>query len=219
MKAITIAIDGPAGAGKSSVAKIAAKKLGYTYLDTGAMYRAFTWYMQEQGVTCEETEKVQDLLRQVTIHLQGTKVTVNGKDVTDAIRSQKVSVYVSQVAALKEVRATLATWQKEIAKEGGVIVDGRDIGTVVLPNAELKLFLTASVEARALRRWKEMKEKGDLLSLEEIKANIEARDKQDTERKESPLRKAADAIVLDNSAWTLEETADRILTLAKGVIK
>ncbi len=216
MKQISIAIDGPAGAGKSSVAKIVAKRLGYTYLDTGAMYRAFTWYMQQHDAACTDDEKIKALLETADIRMQGSTVKVNGTDVTAAIRSAEVSAYVSRVAAIKAVREKLADWQRAIAKDGAVILDGRDIGTVVLPNAELKIFLTASSKSRAMRRWKEVQGQGGTTTFEEIQQNIEERDTLDSQREESPLRQAEDAILLDNSELNLEQTAEKILDLVKG---
>ena len=206
MKKISVAIDGPAGAGKSSVAKAVAKRAGYLYLDTGAMYRALTW------------AALKSLIHTTDIHMEPgetDRVFVNGTDVTAPIRSAEVTGHVSAVAALPAVREKLVDLQRQIAARGGVILDGRDIGTVVLPKAELKVFLTASVEARAARRCVQLAEKGENVPLEKVKADISARDKADSERRVSPLREADDAVHVDNSRLTAEETADLLYKLIK----
>lgn len=223
MKKISIAIDGPAGAGKSSVAKLVANRLHYLYIDTGAMYRAFTWAVQDRQISIEDEKAVQNLVRTVAIRLVsapgGCQVFVDDREVTEEIRSTAVSSFVSPVSALAVVREKLVQLQREMSAAGGVILDGRDIGTVVLPKAELKIFLTASVEARARRRWLELQEKGRKDTLEAIRSNIAARDKMDSERPISPLRQAEDAVLVDNSGMTLEETAEAIAAMAEEKMK
>lgn len=219
MRKLTVAIDGPAGAGKSSVAKVLAKRVHYLYIDTGAMYRAFTWAVLEKGIDIADDKAVRSLVDTIDIRLEPQadlcRVYVGTTEVTDAIRTQRVSSQVSAVAALAVVREKLVKLQQAMAKDGGVILDGRDIGTVVLPDADLKVFLTASVESRARRRYLEVKEKGSSETYEEIAASIAARDDMDSHRAVSPLKKADDAVVVDNSDLNLEETADVILKLMK----
>lgn len=220
MKPLTIAIDGPAGAGKSSVAKVLAARLHYLYIDTGAMYRAFTWALLQKNAAPDDEKAVQELLDTLDIRLEPLadlcRVFVNDTEVTDAIRTQAVSSHVSEVAALPAVREKLVELQRKMAAGGGVILDGRDIGTVVLPKADLKVFLTASVESRARRRYLEMQEKGSSETYADIAKSIQQRDDMDTHRAVSPLKKAADAIVVDNSDLDLQQTADAILALIKG---
>lgn len=220
MKPLTIAIDGPAGAGKSSVAKVLAARLHYLYIDTGAMYRAFTWALLQKNAAPDDEKAVQELLDTLDIRLEPLadlcRVFVNDTEVTDAIRTQAVSSHVSAVAALPAVREKLVELQRKMAAGGGVILDGRDIGTVVLPKADLKVFLTASVESRARRRYLEMQEKGSSETYADIARSIQQRDDMDTHRAVSPLKKAADAIVVDNSDLNLQQTADAILALIKG---
>ena len=219
MRKLTVAIDGPAGAGKSSVAKVLAKRVHYLYIDTGAMYRAFTWAVLEKGIDIADEKAVRSLVDTIDIRLEPQadlcRVYVGATEVTDAIRTQRVSSHVSQVAALAVVREKLVKLQQAMAKDGGVILDGRDIGTVVLPDADIKVFLTASVASRAHRRYLEVKEKGSSETYEEIAASIAARDDMDSHRAVSPLKKADDAVVVDNSDLNLEETADVILKLMK----
>lgn len=220
IKKLTIAIDGPAGAGKSSVAKVLAARLHYLYIDTGAMYRAFTWAVQQQQVALDDDQAVNKLLAAIDIRLQPLadicRVFVNGTEVTDAIRTQQVSSQVSAVAALPQVREKLVALQRQMAKDGGVILDGRDIGTVVLPDADLKIFLTASVASRARRRYLEMQQKGSQETYAEIAESIQQRDDMDSHRAVSPLKKADDAVVVDNSELDLQQTAEAILQLIKG---
>ena len=217
MNKITVAIDGPAGAGKSSVAKLVANRLNYLYIDTGAMYRAFTWAMVDRHIDIADTVAVAGLVRDLQIRLEagetGCRVYVDGREVTDEIRKPAVSSRVSPVAALAVVREKLVQLQRSMAAPGGVILDGRDIGTVVLPQAELKIYLTASVESRAKRRYLEQKEKGGNETLEDIAANIAARDDMDSHRDVSPLKQAEDAVLVDNSQIDLQETADLIAAM------
>ena len=217
MERLTVAIDGPAGAGKSSAARLVAKRLGYLYIDTGAMYRAFTWAMLQEKIDIGDAEAVRALTERIDIRLElledKCRVFVGEREVTDAIRTQDISSRVSSVSALAVVREKLVQLQRNMAEGGGVILDGRDIGTVVLPKADLKIFLTASVESRARRRYLEVQAKGGTETLEDIAASIASRDDMDSRRAVSPLRQADDAILLDNSELNLEETADAITDL------
>ena len=212
-KKLVVAIDGPAGAGKSTVAQLAAKKLGYTYIDTGAMYRAVAWKTLKAGEPVTD-EKILATVKDIKVALRYeagmTKVFVDGEEVTDEIRTPAVSAVVSQVARLGLVREKMVEQQREMAAAGGVLMDGRDIATHVLPAADVKIFLTASLEERAGRRWKEMKEKGYAMTLEELRADIARRDKADSEREISPLVQAEDAELLDTTGMSIEEVVDAI---------
>ena len=213
-----IAIDGPAGAGKSTVAKIVAERLGCTYIDTGAMYRGVAWktLRQSQEATDEAILRaVHDIDVRLSCTESGTHVTVDGTDVTAEIRTPEVTHIVSRVAALGAVREKMVELQRTMAAEGAVVMDGRDIGTNVLPNADVKVFLTASVEERARRRYDEMRAKGYAVDLEELKQEIASRDKQDSEREISPLRQADDAVLLDTTTLSIEEVAARIMELCE----
>ncbi|SDG55165.1 cytidylate kinase [Selenomonas sp. WCT3] len=218
MKKLVVAIDGPAGAGKSTVAQLAAKKLGYTYIDTGAMYRAVAWKTLQQGKEITD-ELILEVVKDVDVNLQyadgKTKVTVDGTDVSAAIRTPEVSGIVSQVAALGPVRVKMVDLQRKMAERGSVLMDGRDIATNVLPNADVKIFLTASIEERAMRRWKEMKEKGYDITLEKLQQDIAARDKADSEREISPLVQAEDATLLDTTGLSIDEVVSRILSMCQ----
>ena len=213
-----IAIDGPAGAGKSTVAKIVAERLGCTYIDTGAMYRGVAWktLRQSQEATDEAILRaVHDIDVRLSCTESGTHVTVDGTDVTAEIRTPEVTHIVSRVAALGAVREKMVELQRTMAAEGAVVMDGRDIGTNVLPNADVKVFLTASVEERARRRYDEMRAKGYAVDLEDLKQEIASRDKQDSEREISPLRQADDAVLLDTTTLSIEEVAARIMELCE----
>ena len=216
MKKLVVAIDGPAGAGKSTVAKLAAKELGYTYIDTGAMYRAVAWKTLQQKADVTDA-LILDVVRDIDVRLAYangvTQVFVDGQDITGEIRTPEVSHIVSQVAALGPVREKMVDLQRRMATEGGVLMDGRDIATHVLPNADVKIFLTASIEERAQRRWKEMKEKGYDMSLEELQQDIAARDKADSEREISPLVQADDATLLDTTGLSIDGVVARILAM------
>ncbi|MGV3051502.1 (d)CMP kinase [Streptococcus hyovaginalis] len=223
MKAIQIAIDGPASSGKSTVAKIIAHNLGYTYLDTGAMYRSATYLALKHQLDGSRVNDILDLLATHPITFnKGTEgqqtVLVGGVDVTDAIRQPDVTNNVSWVAALPEVREELVTQQQRIASQGGIIMDGRDIGTVVLPDAELKIFLIASVEERAERRFKENQKKGILTDFETLKEEIAARDYKDSHRAVSPLKAAEDAIVFDTTGVSIDGVVEFIQEKAKKII-
>lgn len=217
MRKLAIAIDGPAGAGKSSVAKILAANMGYAYLDTGAMYRAVTYEVLRQELTEEKDIVALAAGMDMTVkpETDAMHVIVNGHDVTDHIRTPEVSARVSAVSALAGVRAAMVEIQRRQAAKGGIVLDGRDIGTTVLPHADVKIFLTASVHTRALRRFKEMTEKNPGMTLEEVEKDIRKRDWQDSHREVSPLKQAEDAVLLDNSRLTLEETAKAIMEICE----
>lgn len=216
---IRIAIDGPGGAGKSSVAKLIAKRLDIIYVDTGALYRSIGLYVSERGIDPDDTEKIKDCLSGIEInmvHENGEqKIYLCGKDVGERIRTPMASKYASAVSKIPEVRAFLLDIQRQIASKGGVIMDGRDIGTVIIPDAELKVFLTATPEARAMRRYKELCEKGMEQSYESVLADIKERDKNDSEREIAPLVPADDAVVFVNDGYNLEESADYIIDLVR----
>lgn len=217
MRKLAIAIDGPAGAGKSSVAKILAANMGYAYLDTGAMYRAVTYEVLRRELTEEKDIVALAAGMDMTVkpEADAMHVVVNGHDVTDYIRTPEVSARVSAVSALAGVRAAMVGIQRRQAAKGGIVLDGRDIGTTVLPHADVKIFLTASVHTRALRRFKEMTEKNPGMTLEEVEKDIRKRDWQDSHREVSPLKQAEDAVLLDNSRLTLEETAKAIMKICE----
>ena len=218
-KKIAIAIDGPAGAGKSSISKVVANELGYLYIDTGAMYRGVTWAVLDSHVDVNNQKEVEALLPSLDLTLEPTasacKVFVKGQDVTDLIRQQQINENVSTIASYKGVREYLVERQQAMAAIGGVILDGRDIGSVVLPDAELKIYLTASVDARAKRRWLEVQGTSNEQPLEDIKKNVESRDEMDKNRDESPLVCVEDAIVVDSSNMTFDETVEHILHLVQ----
>ncbi|KUP06593.1 cytidylate kinase [Bacillus coahuilensis m2-6] len=218
-KKIRIAIDGPAAAGKSTVAKILAEKLQFVYVDTGAMYRALTYKAQQDGLSLENDEQVTELLKSIMITLSprtnGQLVLLNDFDVTELIRTPEVTNSVSIVAKHAGVRKEMVERQQELAKEGGVVMDGRDIGTHVIPDAEVKIFLLASVTERAQRRHEENLIKGYSSDLEKLVEEIATRDKLDSEREISPLKKAEDAIEIDTTSLTIEEVVERILQVAK----
>lgn len=218
MKKIVVAIDGPAGAGKSTIAKLAAEKLGYAYIDTGAMYRSVAWKFLQTGKAFDE-DFISGLSKTMLIDFKPeakiNRVFVDGTEVTDAIRTPEVTAIVSRVAAIGAVREAMVDQQRRMGETGGVLMDGRDIGTVVFPNAQLKIFLTASVEERARRRYAEMVAKGQQVDLQQLQADIAERDKQDSERAISPLRQAEDALLLDTSDMGISEVADRILQLVQ----
>lgn len=223
MKSIQIAIDGPASSGKSTVAKIIAKTLGYTYLDTGAMYRSATYLALSKGVDVTDQDGIVKLLAQYPIRFARDKdgqqlVFVGEEDITQPIRDNQVTNNVSAVAALPMVREELVRMQQEIVQTGGIVMDGRDIGTVVLPQAELKIFLIASVEERALRRFKENTERGIETDLEILKEEIAARDFKDSNRAVSPLKAAADALTFDTTGVSIEGVVTFILERAKEIL-
>jgi len=217
MKYFSIAIDGPAGAGKSTIAKMIAKKLNIIYVDTGAMYRTVALYCIKHGIQCTDKDNVEKILNQIEIKIlykdHTQRIFLNDEDVSDIIRTQEISQGASDVATIQAVRVKMVELQRNLAKSASVVMDGRDIGTHVLPNADLKIFLTASVEERASRRYKELTQKGIECSLSKIKEEIEARDKNDTCRECSPLRKAEDAVEVDTTGKTIQEVVDQIISL------
>jgi len=222
VKKIVIAIDGYSSTGKSTIAQELAEVLGYIYVDTGAMYRAVTLFALENNFVGDDflkKEEIVEALGGVKLEFRKSKgelrMCLNGKDVEEEIRGLEVSNFVSPIAAIPQVRKFLVEQQQKIGKKKGIVMDGRDIGTVVFPNAELKLFMTASAEVRAQRRYKEMKAKGQEVSYDEVLKNITERDTLDTTRKISPLVKAEDAIEIDNSDLTREEQFSKILSLAQ----
>lgn len=219
---INIAIDGPAGAGKSTIARMVARRLAYVYVDTGAMYRAATWYFLQRDIDSDNVEQIMHILPDLDIELlpgeQGQQVRVNGGDVTEDIRSLAVNAQVSRYAQIEGLRSRLVSLQRQMALRKGVVMDGRDIGTTVLPDAELKIFMTASVQERARRRYKEMKEQ-DEISFEELVRSIAERDRLDQEREVSPLRQAEDAILLDTTEMSLDEVVDHIIFLVQNLRK
>lgn len=214
MKRISIAIDGPAAAGKSTIAKLLAKKLDYTYIDTGAMYRCVAYYAFINQIDLDDEKNVCALLKDIHIMMlpNGT-IYLNDEDVTLSIRQNEMSMGASKVSRYQEVRDFLVFQQREMSKDGGVILDGRDIGTVVLKDAELKIYQIASIECRALRRHKESIERGLESCLEDIEKDIASRDEQDMNRAISPLKKADDAIEIDTSDMTLDEVVDNVMKL------
>ncbi len=221
MKQLTIAIDGHSSCGKSTMAKDLAKEIGYIYVDTGAMYRAVTLYAMRQGLIDAEgninVEELEKQLADINISFQLNKETgrpdtfLNGENVEAQIRTMEVSAHVSPVATLPFVRRKLVEEQQKMGEGGGIVMDGRDIGTVVFPNADLKIFVTASAEVRAERRYKELKEKGEAADYDEILENVKQRDYIDTHRETSPLKKADDALELDNSHMTIDEQRQWLL--------
>lgn len=219
---ISVAIDGPAGAGKSTMAKGVAEKFGYIYVDTGALYRTIGLYVMRKGVDTTDAEGVTNLLSDINIDLKfennTQQVILNGENVSNLIRTPEVSMAASNVSAIPAVRSYLFDLQKNMAVKHDVIMDGRDIGTVVLPNADVKIFLTASPEERANRRFKEMIEKGQSVTYEDVLKDIKRRDYNDSNREIAPLKPAEDAIALDTTFYTLEESIEKIENIIKEAI-
>ncbi|MFZ5943468.1 MAG: (d)CMP kinase [Bacillota bacterium] len=218
-RTIKIAIDGPAGAGKSSVAKILAEKLGYIYIDTGAMYRAITYKIIKEKINLHNNSQIKDLINQTIIEFNNShgfsnqRIFCDGIDVTQEIRSPQVTDLVSKVASLPEIRGTMVKLQQRLGSLNNVVMDGRDIGTVVMPEAEFKFYLTASIEERAKRRAVEMKNKGYLVNDEQILNDISNRDKADSQRDVSPLKPADDALIIDTSCLSLQQVVDKLLSI------
>lgn len=214
-----VAIDGPAGAGKSTIAKLVAKEKGFIYVDTGAMYRALAVYFLDQGIRAEDTDKIIRAVGQAEVKIRYEEglqqVYLNGVNVTGRLRGEAVGNMASKSSAIPEVRAKLLDLQRGLAQEEDVVMDGRDIGTCVLPEADVKVFLTASVETRARRRYDELQEKGVSCDLEEIKADIRERDERDMTRETAPLRQADDAVLIDSSDMTIPEVTAAIAELCK----
>ena len=228
MKKIIIAIDGYSSTGKSTIAKRVANTLQYVYIDTGAMYRAVTFLALKRGFISEgkqtltiDKDSLLIALKQSTIRFEHnselgvSEIYLNGQNIEKEIRGLSVASYVSDVAKIPEVRAYLVALQREMGREKGVVMDGRDIGTVVFPEAELKIFMTASEEIRVQRRFLELQQKGEVTTYEEVLQNIQKRDYEDTHRKESPLQKALEAIEIDNSSTTIEEVVQKIVSLVR----
>ena len=216
-KQCLIAIDGPVGAGKSTVAKIAAEKLNIIYIDTGAMYRTVGLYVIRKGLDPKSAEDVKSILDEVNLDVRlsnaGQMIFLNGEDVTRLIRTPEISMAASNVSAIPEVRTKLVDIQRKLAESKSVIMDGRDIGTVVLPNATTKIFLNASLDVRAERRYKELIRKGQNVSFEDVKSDIVKRDNNDMSRAASPLKKAEDAIELDTTGKNLEEVVSEVIKI------
>lgn len=208
-----IAVDGPAGSGKSTISKLLAKELGLVYLDTGAMYRLFTLKMLKENVSFSDSHKIDELLENLNINIENDRFYLDGKDVSEEIRKTDVAANVSKTAAIKEVREKMVNLQREFSKSKNVILDGRDIGTVVFPEADIKIFLVADAKERAERRFKELHEKGENISLDNIYENILKRDRLDSTRENSPLKKANDAIEVDTTGKNIEEVKNIILNL------
>ena len=216
---INVALDGPSGAGKSSIAKKAAASLGYIYVDTGAIYRSVALFMLRNNVDIKNKEEVSAKLSEIDVKLEykdKTQVVVlNGEDVSELIRTPEISMAASAVSAIPEVRTFLLDLQRNIARENNIIMDGRDIGTVVLPNAQVKIFLTASAEERAKRRFKELQEKGDKSTYEEVLKDIIQRNYNDAHRETAPLKQAEDAVLVDTSDMDFDRSVEKIISVIK----
>lgn len=219
MDHFSIAIDGPNGAGKSTIARELARRLGCVYVDTGAMYRAIGLYVLRKGVDSEDVENIVKLLPEVELSLEhredGQHIFLGGEDVSKAIRTPEASVYASNVSKIGEVRAALLDFQRKFARESSVVMDGRDIGTVVLPDAEVKIFLTASVDERARRRYRELVERGQDVSFEDVRRDLEWRDNNDSTRALAPLRPADDAVTVDTTELDFEQSVARVLEVVE----
>lgn len=215
MNKLIVAIDGPAGAGKSTVARLVAQRLDYVYIDTGAMYRAVTLEAMRHGVELDDEEKVAAIANNIDLAFAegNTVIKVDGQDITEAIRTPEVSRLVSRVSQIGGVRRAMVNLQRQLASQGGVVLDGRDIGNHVLPHADVKVFLTASIQERAKRRWLEMLQKGYKVELDELAEEIACRDRMDCEREISPLVKAADAMLIDTTSLSVEGAVDSIIEL------
>lgn len=220
MKPLVVAIDGPAGAGKSSVAQRVAQALGYRYLDTGALYRALAWKAIRRGLRPHDTRYIIEMARETQVELRQQdgeqRVLVDGQDVTEAIRTPEVANLASPISAIPEVRELLLDWQREYGRQGGVVAEGRDTGTIVFPEAPVKIFLTASLDERARRRHKELLERGVNISYEQVKLDMEARDQRDATRHVAPLRPAPDAVVIDSTHMSLEQVVDEVLKICRA---
>jgi len=220
---LSIAIDGPAGAGKSTVAREVARKLKITYIDTGAMYRALTYAALQQSLSLEDGEKLRQLLDSIELSLywiDGVQhVSLNGVDISNEIRSFEVTKHVSTVAQHPMVREKMVQIQQEMARKQEVVMDGRDIGTHVLPQASLKIFLNASIKERAWRRYKELIEKGETPDLQQVEQEMATRDQMDIQRETAPLRPASDAIIVDTTGMGIDEVIDKIITLYQSRVK
>lgn len=220
---IAVAIDGPAGAGKSTIARAAAAQLGFVYVDTGALYRTIGLAVCRRGIDGTDAAGIVRTLPEIrvelTYHDGAQHVLLDGEDVSDAIRTPQISVYASQVSVVPEVRAYLLDLQRDMARTQSVIMDGRDIGTVILPDARVKIFLTASPEKRAVRRCAELREKGQMVTLDDVLADMTRRDAQDEGRAVAPLKQAADAVRVDTSDLTLEQSIEAVLRVIRARMK
>lgn len=219
-----VAIDGPAGAGKSTVARLAAQALGFLYVDTGAMYRAIAWQADELGLTPDDAESITAMAQQSEVRLEDApggrqRVFINGVDVTDAIRTPRISNLVSPISAIPGVRARMVELQRQMGARGGVVMEGRDIQTVVFPDAEVKIFLTASPAERARRRWRELQQRGIPADQAQIQRDIEERDARDRQRDVAPLSKAADAIEVNTDGLTIEQVVARIVSVVEEAMR
>lgn len=219
MRYISVAIDGPSGAGKSTVARAAAARLGYVYVDTGAMYRAIGLAVCRKGISGDDTAGIVAVLPEVQLDIRyedgAQHILLCREDVSDAIRTPEIAKYASKVSAVPEVRQFLLETQRDMAKNGNILMDGRDIGTVILPDAPVKIFLTASAEARAQRRYLELHEKGQSITFDEVLHDIQQRDEQDMTRAVAPLKQAADAVLLDTSDISLEQSIEAVLRIIR----
>lgn len=219
MKRFAIAVDGPAGSGKSTVAKAVAKRLGIIYVDTGAMYRGVAYYCIQNGVNCSDEKAVLALLGEIRLKIQptgeGQRIFIDNEDITEKIRTQEIGQGASEVAIIQSVRQKLGDMQREMAKENSVVMDGRDIGTYVLPQAEVKIYMDAGVDERAMRRMGELRAKGEKPDFEEVRKAIIRRDENDMSRQHNPLRKAQDAIYLDTTKMSIEESVEEIVLIVK----
>lgn len=224
-KTFVIAIDGPAASGKSTAAYLLAKKMGFTYLDTGAMYRALTWKALRDNIDVEDEKALSKMAETTDINVSsrsdapGAVVHVDGKEVSNLLRTSKVNKWVSVVSKPSGVREAMAKLQRNIAREKPVVAEGRDIGTVVFPEADVKVFLIASVQKRAERRWRELQEKGILSTKKQVKKELKLRDKIDSERELAPLKKASDAYLIDNTNLDIQQTLEKILSTVNSKIK
>ena len=218
-KRLNIAIDGPAGAGKSTIAKMVSKKLNCIYVDTGAMYRAVALFLIENGIANDDEKRIAKEIENIHVDIQfevgEQKVLLNGKDVTEEIRAERVGNWASEISKYTLVREYLVKMQREVATKQDVVMDGRDIGTVVLPQANVKIYLTASSKVRAMRRYNELTQKGVFCDIHDIEQGIMERDAQDMNREISPLRQAKDAILIDSSNMTIDEVVEKIVSLAR----
>ena len=223
MRKIVIAIDGPAASGKSTTAKLVARRLGYLHIDTGAMYRAITLRVLEEGIALDDVKSIKSVAEQSKVRLEridhANRVLLDGRDVTKEIRSREVTRAVSMISSYQPVRDVLVREQRRIAKDGGVVLEGRDIGTVVLPRADLKIFMVASADERATRRKKELEQSGTIVDRNVLEQEILERDRKDTTRAASPLQKAADAIELDTSSLTIDQQVEFVIAKANKVIE
>ena len=218
-KRLNIAIDGPAGAGKSTIAKMVSKKLNCIYVDTGAMYRAVALFFIKNGIASDDEKSIAKEIENIQVDIQfeagDQKVLLNGKDVTEEIRAERVGNWASEISKYTLVREYLVKMQREVATKQDVVMDGRDIGTVVLPQANVKIYLTASSKVRAMRRYNELTQKGVFCDIHDIEQGIMERDAQDMNREISPLRQAKDAILIDSSNMTIDEVVEKIVSLAR----